>query len=104
MILKLKNLDRTFNVSAPSEKTMSGAENKRFWVVSFKVLEHLTSDEVETFFTPENVSEMICTTPLPNGTVYSYSINGYTNKILGAIRHADDGSCVVDLQFAKEII
>lgn len=101
MILKLKNVERTFKVSAPTERTAKGAE-KNYWVISFNVNEHLTTEEIEEYFTAENVSEMVFVTTLPNDTEYEYSVNGYTARVFNAIRHAADGSCVVELQFSKE--
>lgn len=101
MYLKLKNVERTFNVDAPMERSVKGAE-KYFWVISFNVKEHLTTEEVEKYFTPENTAEITFVTPLPNGTDYEYTVTGYTTKTFGIIKHSADGSCAIDLQFSKE--
>ncbi|MBQ5851657.1 MAG: hypothetical protein IIW54_12735 [Lachnospiraceae bacterium] len=102
MYLRLKNCDRTFKIDvAPTERTLRGAD-KDYWVISLSIKEHLTTDEVEEHFKPENATEMTFITPLPNGTNYEYTVTGYTNRIFNLIKHSEDGGCVVDLQFSKE--
>ena len=101
MYLKLKNVERTFNVDAPTERTVQGAE-KYFWVISFNVKEHLSTEEVEEYFVPDNVAEMTFVTPLPNGTEYEYVASGYVNKVFNLIKHTEDGGCKVEFQFSKE--
>ena len=100
MYLKLKNVERTFNVDAPTERTVKGAE-KHFWLISFSVKEHLTTNEVEEYFAPEHTEEMTFVTPLPNGTEYEYVTSGYVNRIFNLIKHSEDGGCTVELQFTK---
>ena len=104
MYLKLKNVDRKFETEAPMERIARGAENgkeKNVWIISFNIKEHLTTDEIETYFTPENIVEMAFVTPLPNGTEYSYVTTGYVNKVFNIIRHSENGECVVEFQFSK---
>ena len=100
MYLKLKNVDKTFNVDAPTERTAKGAE-KSFWVITFSVNEQLTTEQVEEYFTPENTAEMIFVTPLPNGTECEYVATGYVNKIFNLIKHLENGGCVIEFQFSK---
>lgn len=100
MFLKLKNVGRIFNVDAPTERTVKGAE-KSFWVISFNVNEQLTTEEVEGYFTPEHTEEMAFVTPLPNGTEYEYVANGYVNRVFNLIKHLPNGGCVIELQFSK---
>jgi hypothetical protein len=102
MYLKLKNVERTFNVDAPTERTVKGGK-KNFWVISINVNEHLTTEELEGYFTPENTEEMTFVTPLPNGTEYEYKATGYVNRVFNLIKHSANGGCVVELQFSKEI-
>jgi hypothetical protein len=101
MYLKLKNVDRTFKVTSPTERMVKGGENN-FWVISFNVNEHLATEEVEEYFVPENTSEMVFVTPLPNGTEYEYKVNDYAERVFNAINHSDDGNCVVDFQLSKK--
>lgn len=101
MYLKLKNIERTFDVTAPTERSAKGAD-RNYWVISFGVNEQLNTEEVEAFFKPENTAEMVFVTPYPNGTEYEYTACGYTKKIFSAIKHTADGGCVVELQFSKE--
>lgn len=101
MYLKLKNTERIFDVSAPTERSAKGAE-KQFWVLAFSVNERLTTEEIEEYFIPDNTESMTFATPLPNGTEYEYSVNGYTTRMSNYIRHSDDGGCVVEMQFSKE--
>ena len=101
MYLKLKNIERTFNVDAPTERTVKGGENN-FWMISFCVNEQLTTEEVEEYFVPENVAEMVFVTPLPNGTEYEYTVNGYVERVFNSINHSENGECVVDFQFSKK--
>lgn len=100
MYLKLKNVDRTFNVEAPTERTLKGGENN-FWVISFNVKEHLTTEQIEEYFTPDNTTEMIFVTPFPNGTEFEYKASGYVNKVFSTIRHSDDGNCTIEFQLSK---
>lgn len=102
MYLKLKNVERTFNVDAPTERTVKGVE-KSFWVISFNVKEHLTTGEIDNYFTPEHTEEMVFVTPFPNGTELETVVNGYVNRTFNLIKHSEDGGCVIDLQFSKEI-
>ena len=103
MYLKLKNVERTFNVDSPTERTAKGGENN-FWVISFNVKEQLTTDEIEQYFVPDNTAEMVFVTPLPNGTEYEYTVNGYVNKVFNAIRHLDNCECVVEFQLSKDAL
>ena len=100
MYLKLKNVERTFNADAPTERTAKGGENN-FWVLSFNVNEQLTTEEVEEYFVPDNTEEMTFVTPLPNGTEYEYIVSGYTSKLFNTIKHLANGECVVEFQFSK---
>ena len=102
MYLKLKDIERTFNVDAPTERTVKGAE-KNIWVISFNVNEHLTTEEIDEYFTPEHTEEMVFVTPLPNGTEYETVATGYVNRVFNLIKHSENGGCVIDLQFSKEI-
>lgn len=107
MYLKLKNVDRLFNVEAPTERSAKGAENgveKNFWVISFNVKEHLTTEQIEEYFTPENTAEMTFVTPLPNDTEYEYVANGYVNKVFNTIRHSPDGNCTIEFQLSKNAL
>lgn len=101
MYLKLKNVERSFRVDAPTERTAKGAE-KSFWVISFKVNEQLSTEEIEQYFSQENVETMTFVTPLPNGTEYEYEVNGYVSRVFNLIRHSQNGECAVELQFSKE--
>lgn len=100
MYLKLKNVDRKFNVDAPTERTVKGAE-KNLWVISLSVKEQLTTEEIEAYFTPDNTAEMTFITPLPNGTEHKYVASGYVDKVFNLIKHLDNGECVVELQLTK---
>ena len=100
MYLKLKNVERTFEVDAPTERTANGAD-KSFWVISFNVKEQLTTDEIENFFSPEHTAEMAFVTPLPNGTVYEFVASGYVNRVFNLIKHLPNGECTIELQFSK---
>lgn len=104
MYLKLKNVDRTFETEAPMERIARGVEvgkEKNVWIISFNIKEQLTTEEVETYFTPETTSEMAFVTPFPNGTEHSYVTTGYVNKVFNIIRHSENGECVVEFQFSK---
>lgn len=100
MKLKLKNIEREFSVSAPTERFVKGA-SKDHWLVTFSVQERLSTEEVESYFTAANTEEMVFSSPLPNGTEYEFVIKGYTDLAFSVIRNAEDGSGVVDLQFTK---
>lgn len=100
MFLRLKNVERTFDVDAPTERTVKGADTS-FWVISFNVNEQLTTDEVEEYFSPEHTNEMAFVTPFPNGTEYEYVAKGYVNRVFNLIKHLSNGSCVIELQFSK---
>ena len=103
MYLKLKNVERTFNVDSPTERMAKGGENN-FWVISFNVNEQLTTEEVEEYFIPDNTAEMTFVTPFPNGTEYEYVVNGYVNKVFNTIKHLSDGECIVEFQFSKNAV
>ena len=98
MYLKLKNTERTFEVEAPIERTVKGAETV-FWVITLKVKELLTTEEIDELFCAENTEEMTFVTPLPNGTEYEYVVSGYTKKVFSIIKH-ENNEC--ELQFSKE--
>jgi hypothetical protein len=100
MYLKLKNVERTFNVEAPTERSAKGADTN-FWVISFSVKEPLTTEEIEEYFTPDNTIEMAFVTPLPNGTEYEYVASGYVNRVFNLIKHLENGECVVEMQLSK---
>ena len=100
MYLKLKNVERTFQVDAPTERTVKGAE-KDFWLITFNVKEQLTTEEVEEYFVPDHTEEMTFVTPLPNGTEYEYVARDYVNKVFNLIKHLENGGCVVELQLSK---
>ena len=100
MYLKLKNVDRTFDVDAPTERTAKGGTDN-YWVISVSVKEQLTTEEVEEYFVPENTAEMTFVTPLPNGTEYEYVASGYVNRVFNLIKHLSDGGCVIELQLSK---
>lgn len=101
MYLKLKNVERRFEVTAPTERSTSGAE-KKFWVITFNINERLTTEEIEEYFTPDNTAEMTFVTVLPNETEYEYVVSGYANKVFSLIKHSADGGCSIELQFSKE--
>jgi hypothetical protein len=104
MYLKLKNVSRTFEVTAPTERTLKGAENgveRNFWVLSFSINEKLTTEEIEDYFTPETTERMIFVTPLPNGTESEYVTNNYVKKVFNTIKLSLNGECTVDFQFSK---
>ena len=100
MYLKLKNVKRTFNVDAPTERTVKGAKES-FWLITLSVKEQLTAEEVDEYFTPENTAEMTFVTPFPNGTELEYVARGYVNRVFNLIKHLQTGECVVELQFSK---
>lgn len=99
MYLKLKNTERTFDVTAPTERTANGAD-QAYWVLTFKVKGLLTTEEIDELFCPENTAEMVFVTPLPNNTEYEYKVSGYINKIFSIIRH-ESSEC--ELQFSKGV-
>lgn len=101
MYLKLKNVEKTFNADAPTERSAKGGE-KNYWVISFTVNEQLSTEEIEKYFIPENTTEMTFVTPLPNGSEYEFVVSGYVNKVFNMIKHLNDGTCVVELQFSKD--
>ena len=102
MYLKLKNVERRFEVTAPTERSASGAD-KNFWVITFNVNERLTTEDIEWYFTPENTAEMTFVTLLPNKTEYEYVVSGYTKRVFSLIKNATDGSCIIEMQFSKEV-
>ena len=103
MYLKLKNVDRTFKVDSPTERMVKGGENN-FWVISFNVKEHLTTEGIEEYFVPENTTEMVFVTPFPNGTEYEYVVNGYEDRVFNSINHSESGNCEVSFQFSKKAL
>ncbi len=103
MYLKLKNVDRKFDVTAPTERSASGAD-KKYWVITFNITERLTTEEIEEYFMPENTAEMTFVTVFPNDIEYEYAVLGYVNKVFSLIKHASDGTCSVEMQFSKEVV
>lgn len=106
MKLKLKNVEREFEATAPTERGVSGTDGqgnvKKYWIAAFSVKEALSTDEVEEYFAGDNLTELTFTTELVNGTEHSFILSGYEERIFSPIRYAEDGSCTVEIQLKKE--
>lgn len=106
MKLKIKNIDREFEATAPTERGVKGTDGqgneKSYWIVSFVVNEALSTNEVEEYFVGDNLTELIFTTKLVNETEHSFTLSGYTDRIFSPIKYAEDGSCTVEIQLKKE--
>ena len=99
--MKIKFKDGTiFEADMPVEKRVTKANGTSGWLFSFSITTPLTSTEVDSLLTAENISRiLLCDTDESQSQI----VVGYTRIDNVTIRYSSENGSVADVQLSKGI-
>jgi hypothetical protein len=93
------------NCTAPTEQKIFRSTEGVGWILILKLVGEITSDELDSFLTAENISKLMFSVETENGEDKTvFSLDGYNKITSSAIRYSEDTTATLtEIQLTKGI-